>query len=127
MGYDIELIVMNPAAGTTFPVEPAAADKLIVQAALSLDADAVRTALLAVSGARPGPEGAVDYVGPALGYARLTVKPKAVHVDNNCSPKELLRIQAALTKAIGTVFIRDLQSRQLHDADSFMNWWTKPL
>jgi hypothetical protein len=127
MGYDVEFIVMNPPAGTSFPVDSKVVHKLLAANAQTLDAKLVGNALLGIPGSKAGPGGAVDYLGAGLGYARLTVKPKAIHVENNCGPKDLLKIQAALTAKLGAVFIHDLQSGQLHDADSFTKWWSKPL
>jgi hypothetical protein len=127
VGYDIELISLKLPAGTKFPVEPAAAAKTVSMSAATLDAGAVRDALLAIPGCKPGPEDSVDYLGSGLSYARMRIKPQAVHIENNCGAKDLLKIQAGLEKAIGPVLIRDLQSGELHSADSFAQWWAKPL
>jgi hypothetical protein len=127
MGYDIEFIVLKLPAGTRFPVDAAQAATLIAQAAQPLDATAVRTHLLTVPGCKAGLQDSVDYLGSGMSYARMTMKAKAIHVENNCGPKDVLKLQAALSKALGPVYILDLQSRQLHDADSFAQWWAKPL
>lgn len=127
MGYDIEMIPMRLPSETKFPVEPAAASKLIAQSAMAMDAKAVREALLKIPGCKPGPDDSVDYLGAGLSYARMHVKPKAVHIENNCGPKDLLKIQAGLAEVVGPMFILDLQSGQLHDSTSFAQWWAKPL
>ncbi len=126
MGYDVELITMKPPPGTSFPLDAQAAEKLVASVQ-PLDQAVVRAVLLGIPGSKPGPQNAVDYLGSGLAYARLTVKDTLVHVENNCGPKDLLKIQAALAARLGPVFIRDLQSGQLHDADSFTRWWSKPL
>ncbi len=127
MGYDIELISLELPAGTKLPVEAGAAAKLVSKSAFALDAAAVREALLAIPGCKPGPDDGIDYLGSGLSYARMRIKPKAVHVENNCGAKDIAKIQAGLEKALGHVFIRDLQSGELHDANSFAQWWAKPL
>jgi hypothetical protein len=127
VGYDIELISLELPAGTKLPVQAEAAARMVAKSAAALDAAAVREALLAIAGCKPGPDDSIDYLGSGLSYARLRIKAKAVHVENNCGAKDIARIQAGLAKAVGPVFIRDLQSGELHDADSFAQWWAKPL
>lgn len=127
MGYDVELIAMKTRPQTGFPLDQAAAERQIAAAALQLDAEQIKQILLAIPGAKPGPDDSIDYLGAGLGYARLFIKPAAVHVENNCSPKDLLKMQAALQDKLGHVFIYDLQSRQLHDVESFTKWWSQPL
>jgi hypothetical protein len=127
VGYDIEFIAMARPADAGMPIEPGAAAGLIARSAATLDADAVKTTLLATPGCKPGPEGSIDYLGSGLSYARLTVRARAVHVENNCGAKDILKLQAALEKTLGPVFILDLQSRQLHDGASFAQWWARPL
>jgi hypothetical protein len=126
VGYDIEFIVLKLPTETKFAVDAKQAKGLIAQAQ-PLDAAAVRAVLLAISGCKPGPQDSIDYLGSGLSYARLTIEPKAIHVENNCGAKDLLKLQAAIAKALGPVYIRDLQSGQLHDADSYAEWWNKPL
>lgn len=127
MGYDIEFIALDPSATVKPPVDPGSAASLVTKSARKLDAAVVRETLLAVAGCKPGPDDSVDYLGAGLSYARLRLEPKAVHVENNCGAKDILKIQAALAAKIGPVFILDLQSGQLHDAESFSQWWAKPL
>ncbi|HOA73797.1 MAG TPA: hypothetical protein PL151_08580 [Phycisphaerae bacterium] len=127
MGYDIELIPMKLPPETKFPVEPAAAKQLIARSAGGIDPATARAALLKVPGCKPGPDDTIDYLGSGLSYARMRVEPKVIHVENNCGAKDLLKIQAGLAEALGPVFIHDLQSGQLHDPDSFAQWWAKPL
>lgn len=127
MGYDIELIPMKLPPETRFPVEASAAAGLVKNSATTLDGQAARQALLELPGCKPGPEDSIDYLGAGLSYARMTMKPKAVHVENNCGPKDVLKIQARLAEALGLVCILDLQSGQLHDAESYAQWWAKPL
>ncbi len=125
MGYDVELIILKLKQAVKFPVSEAG--KLLAECAQPLEAEAVRKILLEIPGCKPGPDDSVDYLGAGLSYARMTVKPKAIFVENNCGPKDLLKMQAALQDKFGPVFIYDLQSRQLHDAESFKAWWSKPL
>ena len=126
MGYDIEFIVLKLPAGISLPIDAKQAAKLLA-AAQALDAVAVREVLLAIPGCKAGPEESIDYLGSGLSYARLTIRPKAIHVDNNCGLKDLLILQAAIAQAFGSAYIRDLQSGQLHDMDSYTKWWQKPL
>lgn len=127
MGYDIELISLKLPADASLPVEPGMSATLVSKSAQALDATAVREALLAIPGCKPGPDDSIDYLGAGLSYARLRIKPKAVHVENNCGPKDVLKLHAGLQQRIGPVLILDLQSGQLHDPDSFAQWWAKPL
>lgn len=127
MGYDIELISLKLPAGAKPPFEPATAASMVSKSAISLDAAAVHDALLAVPGCKPGPDNSVDYLGSGLSYARMRIKPKAIHIENNCGAKDILKIHVGLQARIGPVFILDLQSGQLHDAESFAQWWAKPL
>jgi hypothetical protein len=127
VGYDIEFIPMKLPPDTQFPVEPAAATELISKFAVAVDNDAAREALLKIPGCKPGPDDSIDYLGAGLSHARMGLKTKAIHVENNCGAKDLLKIQAGLAERIGPVFILDLQSGQLHDAASFAQWWAKPL
>jgi len=127
VGYDIEFVAFKPAAGTDFPMEAGPASKLVEQSGVDLDADAVKRALLDVEGCKAGPEGSIDYLGSGLSYARLTLKSGSIHVENNCGAKDLLKLHSALEQRLGPVFILDLQSGRLHDAQSFSRWWARPL
>lgn len=127
MGYDLELVQVPVPAGASLPLEPAVADKLRAKAKPIGDADAIRAALLAVKGCRPGPEGAIDFLGAGLSYARFSFTKTAIHVENNCGPRDLLAIYEVLREICPQLLIRDLQSGQLHDAESFRQWWSRPL
>lgn len=127
MGYDVELIPLNLPKDTRFPVEPKTARKLLDQAGPFADMAAVRSATLKIPGCKPGPDNSVDFLGSGLSYARLTIKPAAIHVENNCGAKDLLRIHEALRESIGPMYILDLQSKQLHSPESFKEWWSRPL
>lgn len=127
MGYDIELIPLKLPSETKFPVDAAAAARHVSASAVSLEPAATREILLGIAGCRPGPDDSVDYLGSGLSYARMRVKAKAIHVENNCGPKDVLKLREALEQKLGPVFILDLQSGQLHDAESYRQWWAKPL
>jgi hypothetical protein len=89
--------------------------------------EAVRTTLLELDGAREGPDDTIDYVGKGLNYARLCVRKKAIHVDNSLNASELLKIYGKLSERYPSLLILDLQSRQLHSAASYADWWSRPL
>jgi hypothetical protein len=127
VGYDVELVQVSPPAGLSFPVEPDAAKRLLAQVVRFADDQAVRAALLAVAGCKPGPGDSVDYVGERLSYARFSVLADRVHVENNCSARELLKVHEELSKTLPNLCILDLQSGRLHDAASFAAWWARPL
>ena len=127
MGYDIEFIQLTVPSGTTFPVEPKLAAKLVKKAASFADPESVKAALLKLEGCRPGPKGAVDYLGRGLSYARISPRKDVVHVENNCSAADLLKILAHLQKNYPSLLILDMQSRQLHTAESYKAWWARPL
>ena len=127
MGYDVEFIQLTVPPETAFPVEPKQAAKLAKKATPFADPEAVKAALLKMEGCRPGPKGTIDYLGKGLSYARLSPKKEAIHVENNCSAADLLKILAQLQKLYPSLLIVDLQSRQLHTADSYKAWWAKPL
>lgn len=127
MGYDIELIQIPAKPGVTYPVEAKAAGKLAAGGVPFADVSAVRAALSGLAGCRPGPGETVDFVGRGLSYARFTVRPDRIHVDNNCSAKELLKVYEELARTWPDLRILDLQSGQLHSPESFAAWWAKPL
>ena len=127
MGYDVEFIQLASAEGLKFPVEAPQAAKLVKKPAGIGEPAVVRELLLAIPGAKAGPGDAVDYIGKGLNYARLTVKPDRIHVENNCGPKELLKIHEHLSAKLPKLLIHDLQSGQLHTARSLQEWWAKPL
>ena len=127
MGYDVDFVQLSAPTGTVFPVEPKTAAKLLKKATPFGDPAAVRDILLTIEGTRPGPKDAVDYLGRGLSYARLTARRDTIHVENNCSAGELIKVHGQLAKLLPGLLILDLQSRQLHDAESFAAWWAKPL
>ena len=127
MGYDVEFIQLTVPPETAFPVEAKQAAKMIKKAAPFADPEAVKTALLKMEGCRPGPTGTIDYLGKGLSYARLSPKKDCIHVENNCSAADLLKILAQLQKLYPTLLVVDLQNRQLHTAESYKAWWAKPL
>jgi len=127
VGYDVELVQIGVPAGTKFPVEGATAKKLRAQAGTLADPKVVRVALLGVAGCRPGPSETIDFLGRGLNYARFAIRRDAIHVDNNCSAIELLKVYQPLTEVLANLLIFDLQSQQLHDAESFRQWWARPL
>lgn len=127
MGYDVEFVQLAVPPETVFPVEPAQAARLVRKAGAFTDTEAVKALLLKLEGCKPGPKGAVDYMGKGLSYARITAGKNAIHVENNCSAGDLLRILAHLQRSYPTLLIVDLQSKQLHTAASYKAWWAKPL
>ncbi len=127
MGYDVEFIQLTVPPETAFPVEPRQTAMMIRKAAPFADPDAVSAALLKLEGCRPGPKGTIDYLGKGLNYARLSPRKDRIHVENNCSAADLLKIHAQLQKLYPTLLIVDLQSKQLHSAESYKAWWAKPL
>lgn len=127
MGYDVEFIQISQQPAPTFPVEPGQAQQLLRQAVPIADPAAVREALLNVEGCKPGPDNTIDFVGRGLSYARFTVRADRIHVENNCSASELLKVHGQLSELLPGLAIYDLQSRRLHSAESFAAWWAKPL
>jgi hypothetical protein len=127
VGYDVSFVQIAAPTGTVFPLEPKTAAKLVGKAAPFADPDAVRKTLLKIEGTRPGPKDAIDYLGRGLSYARLTVRKDAIHVENNCSAADLLKIFGQLVKEYPSLLILDLQSNQIHNASSYKAWWSKPL
>jgi hypothetical protein len=127
VGYDVEFVQLTVPPETTFPVQPGQAAGLVKKAGPFADTEAVKTLLLKFEGCKPGPKGAIDYMGKGLSYARITASKNAIHVENNCSAADLLKILAYLQKSYPTLLIVDLQSKQLHTAASYKAWWAKPL
>ncbi|MDM8008968.1 MAG: hypothetical protein QUV05_22745 [Phycisphaerae bacterium] len=127
MGYDIEFIQLTVPAGTRFPVEPESAARLLKKAVAFTDLEAVRASLLKLDGCRPGPKNAVDYLGRGLSYARVFPRQAAIHIENNCSAGDLLKILAHLQKDFPALLIFDMQNKQLHTAESYKAWWARPL
>jgi hypothetical protein len=127
VGYDVDFIQIPSQPALTFPVEPGRAQRLPQQALPITDPVAVREALLNVKGSKPGPDNSIDFVGRGLSYARFSIRTDRIHVENNCSPNELLKVHSRLSELIPGLLIYDLQSRQLHNAESFAAWWAKPL
>jgi hypothetical protein len=123
----VEFVLIPAPPKRPFPVDAAEAERLLASAAGIGDPAKVREALLKVKGCRPGPADSVDYVGAGLSYARLFVRDKAIHVENNCGPRDLLKLYEALRKTHPGLLILDVQSRQLHTAESLREWWAKPL
>jgi len=113
--------------GTKFPVDEVRAADFIANALTFDDPGYVRELLLDDDGTRPGPEDSIDYLGSGMSYARIFVRANAIFVENNCSARELLGIYESLTGAFPSLLIYDLQSKQLHDSDSYTTWWNKPL
>ena len=127
MGYDLELVQVPTPKGLKFPVDKATADTLIGNAQpFGRDPD-LHGLLMNLDGTKEGPDGTVDYLGGGLSYARFTLKKKAIHVDNNASPKALLSMYETLRETYPSLLILDLQSGQLHNAESFLAWWSRPL
>ena len=118
MGYDVEFIQLTVPSGTAFPVEPKLAARLLKSAASFSDPESVKASLLELEGCRPGPKGTVDYLGKGLSYARIFARKDVVHVENNCSAADLLKILGHLQKNYPKLLILDMQSRQLHTAES---------
>lgn len=127
MGYDVEFIQVPTPKGTKFPVDEVRAADFIANALTFDDPGYVRELLLDYDDTRPGPEDSIDYLGSGMSYARIFVRAKAIFVENNCSARELLGIYESLAGTFPSLLIYDLQSKQLHDSDSYMAWWNKPL
>ena len=127
MGYDVEFLQIPVPPGLNFPVAAETAKSLRSNVISFDDVERLRAELHSLEGCRPGPKKTVDYLGRGLNYARLTVKKNRIHVENNASVPELLKIYRQLAEKYPTLVILDLQNQQLHDADSFSRWWAKPL
>ena len=70
---------------------------------------------------------AIDFLGRGIRYARFLVHPDAIHVENNCNARDLLMIYDHLLKHYPKLLILDLQSKDVHNGASFLQWWSKPL
>jgi hypothetical protein len=127
MGYDVQFIQVPVPSDITFPINAGDIEELLSNPISFESPKNTRTKLLELQGTRPGPEEAVDYVGSGMNYARLFIKNEAIHVENNCGAKELLKIYYHLLKVYPTLLIYDIQSRQLHSAISYEEWWSRPL
>jgi len=127
VGYDVELVQVESPAGTHFPVPAESAKTLLKKTVPLKDPAAIIQVLSSLKGAKPGPGGAIDYLGKGLSYARFTVGKDRVHVDNNLNCAELLKVYDTLQAAVPNLLIHDLQSGQLHNAASYREWWAKPL
>ena len=127
MGYDVQFVQIDVPSKTSFPVAEGKAGKLLSSAGAFDDPDAVRAILLEIEGCRHGPGDAVDFLGRGLSHARFFVRDDAIHVENDCSANDLLRIFKRLAEDHPTLLILDLQSKQLHSPASFAEWWAKPL
>ena len=127
MSYDVQFIQVPVPPKTSFPLEESGAKKLMKDRLKFDDLPAVRELLLTIDGCREGPDESIDFLGRALSYARLIVKKDMIHIENNCGPKELLKIFGVLEKQFPKLLIFDLQSHQLHNAGSFEQWWSRPL
>ena len=127
MGYDVEFVQVTVGPEAVFPLAPALASGLLANAERFEPEETVRTTLLELDGAREGPDDTVDYLGKGLNYARLCVRKKAIHVDNNLNASELLKIYGKLLDRYPSLLILDLQSGQLHSAASYADWWSRPL
>jgi hypothetical protein len=127
LGYNVEFIQIAPQNGMTFPVGPAQSEALVRQAVPIANPAAVREVLLNVKGCKPGLDDGIDFVGQGLSYARFFILEDRIHVENNCSAKELIKVHGQLAELLPGLLILDLQNRQLHDAPSFAAWWAKPL
>ena len=127
MGYDVEFVQVAVEKGTSFPVAAGAAKKLLTKTVPFKDPAAVSQFLSGMKGAKPGPASAIDYLAKGLSYARFSVQADRVHVDNNLSWAELLRVYQKLRAKYPAMLILDLQNGQLHDIASYKGWWSKPL
>lgn len=127
MGYDVEFVQVAVATKTTFPIAMAAASDMLKHAKPFEPIAAVRKTLLSLQGAKEGPNDSIDYIGKGLNYARLSVKEKTIHVDNSLNALELLKVYKTLLEQHPSLLILDLQSGQLHNADSYTAWWSRPL
>lgn len=127
MGYDVEFVRIKVSGKVKFPVESAESGQHLQESIAFGKVADVRGLLLAIEGCREGPENTIDFMGQGLSYARLSVGRKGIHVDNNCSARELLKLFGELKKTFPELLIHDLQSNCLHTAESFTEWWSRPL
>lgn len=127
MGYDVEFVQIAAPANTKFPVTGPDSNALLKKRSRLVDPQGLRTALLKLQGCRGGPGPAIDYNGAGLNYARLLIHEDRIFVENSCGARDLLKIYRHLLGVCPDLLILDLQSRQLHDADSLEQWWSRPL
>jgi len=127
VGYDLQFIQMPVPSDISFPIDVGDAEELLSNPTPFDNPDNTRTELLEIEGTRPGPDEAIDYLGQGMNYARLFVKNEAIYIENNCGAKDLLKIYHHLLKGYPALLILDLQSRQLHSALSYQEWWSRPL
>jgi hypothetical protein len=127
VSYDLEFIQLPLPPGLTPPVEVPPGSRLLEQRIAFDDPVAVRQFLLSIDGCRPGPGDAIDFMGRGLNSARMFVKASGIHVENNCGAGELLRLYGRLAERFHDLLILDLQSRKVYNAESFTQWWSRPL
>jgi hypothetical protein len=127
VGYDVEFIQVPLPPDLEPPIPAQTARSLVENAIPFEDPQAVQNELLKLEGCKAGAENTVDFLGRGLNYARLIVRDKTVHVENNCGAPELLKLYNQLAEKYPSLLIYDLQNKQLHNADSFKQWWQKPL
>jgi hypothetical protein len=127
MGYDVQFIQIPVPSDITFPINANDVEDLLSSPISFDNPKKTKKKLLELQGTRPGPEEAIDYIGNGMNYARLFLKNEAIHVENNCGAKELLKIYHHLLKVYPALLIYDLQSKQLHSAISYEEWWSRPL
>ncbi|MHC4444218.1 MAG: hypothetical protein ACYTF1_24910 [Planctomycetota bacterium] len=127
MGYDVQFIQIPVPVDISFPVNADHMEELMSSPIVFDSLNKTKKKLLELKGTRPGPDETVDYIGNGMNYARLFVKKEIIHVENNCGAKELLNIYHHLLKVYPALLIYDLQSKQLHNAISYEEWWSRPL
>ncbi len=127
MGYNVEFIQVPLPPDLEPPIQAQTARSLMENALPFEDPHAVQKVLLNMEGCKPGPENSIDFLGRGLNYARLTIHEKTVHVENNCGAPELLKLFNHVADKYPSLMIYDLQNKQLHNANSFTQWWQKPL
>ncbi|UCD29659.1 MAG: hypothetical protein JSV03_04035 [Planctomycetota bacterium] len=127
MGYDVQFIQMTVPSDISFPINADNAEEFLSNPVPFDNPETVGKKLLEIEGARPGPEKTIDYLGKGMSYARLFIETETIHVENNCGAGDLLKIYNHLLKTYPALLIFDLQSKQLHNASSYEEWWTSPL
>lgn len=127
MGYDVEFVQVTVGPETAFPIAPVRVTDLLQEAVPFQSQEAVCATLLKLDGTKAGPDDTIDYMGKGLNYASLSVRKKAIHVDNSLNASELLKIYGQLVECYPSLLILDLQSGQLHNATSYAEWWSRPL
>ena len=127
MGYDVQFVQVPASPEATFPIDERTASGLLEQKHAFGDSAQLRKKLLGMEGTKPAPKDGIDFLGRGLSYARFFIRDDAIHVENNCSARDLLNIYHAILADHPSLLILDLQSRKLYDADSFLAWWNRPL